>query len=304
MTTPPARPVLHPDLRLARFFPRGVAGPRRLRVQRAVFRALPAPRERPRTEVVPLGAGTATVRVHRPARATGPVPALLWVHGGGMVMGSASAEDRLCRRWADELGVVVAAPDYRLAPEHPYPAPLEDCWRALEHLRAMPDVDAGRVAVGGASAGGGLAAGLALLARERGVPLALQLLVYPMLDDRTTRRTDVDARAVRLWDPASNDFGWRSYLSGVGEQVPAPAAPARAEDLRGLAPAWVGVGSLDLFHDEDVTYARRLREADVPCELVVVDGAYHGFDIVQRGAGVSQDFLAAQTRALRAALGG
>ena len=304
MTTEPSRTALHPDLRAARLLPRGVAGPRRLRAQRALFRVLPAPRERPRTEVVPLGVGTATVRVHRPALATGPVPALLWVHGGGMVMGSASAEDRLCRRWADELGVVVAAPDYRLAPEHPYPAPLEDCWRALEHLRAMPDVDAGRVAVGGASAGGGLAAGLALLARERGVPLALQLLVYPMLDDRTTRRTDVDARPMRLWDPASNDFGWRSYLADVGEQVPAPAAPARAEDLRGLAPAWVGVGSLDLFHDEDLAYARRLREADVPCELVVVDGAHHGVDVVQRRAGVSRDFLAEQTRALRAALAG
>ncbi|MEJ5946929.1 alpha/beta hydrolase [Pseudokineococcus basanitobsidens] len=298
-----AAPPLHPDLRAARFFPRSVTGPRRLRALRLATRLAPRLRERPGVEVVPLDGG-ATLRVHRPAAVPGPAPALLWVHGGGMVLGSAATEDDLCRRWADELGVVVASPDYRLAPEHPYPAPLEDCWEALTWLVDRPEVDASRVVVGGASAGGGLAAGLALLARERGVDLALQLLVYPMLDDRTGARTDVDARPLRLWSPGSNRFGWRCYLGGLsGDAVPAPAAPARAEDLSGLPPAWVGVGTLDLFHDEDVVYARRLRAAGVPCELEVVEGAYHGFDVVQRGAGVSRDFLAAQTAALRSALG-
>src|SRR5207237_9200507 len=131
------------------------------------------------------------------------------------------------------------------------------------------DVDATRIAIGGASAGGGLAAGLALLARDRGlVRPVLQLLVYPMLDDRTTLRTDVDPRRLRLWSPASHRFGWQAYLGpsltpGQPDGVPEGAAPARARDLTGLPPAWIGVGTCDLLHDEDVPYAQRLQEAGV-----------------------------------------
>ncbi|HUD28156.1 MAG TPA: alpha/beta hydrolase fold domain-containing protein, partial [Novosphingobium sp.] len=141
--------------------------------------------------------------------------------------------------------------------------------------------------------GAGLAAGLVLFAHDRGeIPVALQLLVYPMLDDRTALRSDVDQSNLRLWNSRSNLLGWTSYLGRApgGDDVPDYAAPARRGDLHGLPPAWIGVGTCDLFHDEDVAYARRLREAGVPCTLVVVDGAFHGFDLVGQKARVVRDF--------------
>jgi acetyl esterase/lipase len=296
----------HPDLRrIARFLPRGVAGPRRLRVARRL-EPLAARRGRPGGVTV-ARVGAVSVRLHRPSGgAAGPRPALLWIHGGGFVIGSATQDDELCRGFAEDLGIVVAAVDYRRAPEHPFPVPLHDCHDALAWLAARPDVDATRVAVGGASAGGGLAAALALLARERGeVAPAFQLLVYPMLDDRTTARTDVDERHVRLWNGASNRFGWRSYLGSEpgGAGVDPLAAPARHPDLRGLPPAWIGVGSLDLFLDEDRAYAARLRDAGVPCALDVVPGAFHGFDAIRPGGRVSRSFRAGQAQALAGALG-
>ena len=221
-------------------------------------------------------------------------------------MGTAAQDDALCAEFARRVNSVVVAVDYRLAPEHPHPGPLEDCHDALEWLAAQPDVDASRLAVAGASAGGGLAAGLAIMAVERGVVSpAFQLLEYPMLDDRTVGLpASFDERHVRGWDSASNRFGWESYL-GVepgSPDVPATAAPARRADLSGLPPAWIGVGTLDLFHREDVAYADRLQSAGVECELVVVPGAFHGFDLVQ-GAQVVRDFRESQVAALRAALG-
>lgn len=200
----------------------------------------------------------------------------------------------------------MASVDYRLAPEAPFPAALDDCFAALAHLAADPSVDAGRIAVGGASAGGGLAAALALRARDEGGPaLAFQLLAYPMIDDRTVLRGDLDPANVRAWSPTSNAFGWRSYLGPLAtgsDAVPALAAPARVQDLAGLPPAWIGVGTLDVFHDEDLAYAGRLNQAGVPCALTVVPGAFHGFDILVPWAGASRDFVAAQVDALRAAL--
>ncbi|WP_264956480.1 alpha/beta hydrolase, partial [Mycobacterium kiyosense] len=185
-------------------------------------------------------------------------------------------------------------------PEHPYPAPLEDCYAVLEWLAALPAVDRDRVAIGGASAGGGLAAALALLARDRGeLTPAFQLLVYPMLDDRSSA-APADPN-FRLWDPAANRFGWTSYL---GNADPTRAVPARRTDLSGLPPAWIGVGTHDLFHDEDVEYARRLTEAGVPCQLETIPGAFHGFDLVASKAGVSQQFFGMQCDALRPALFG
>jgi acetyl esterase/lipase len=251
-------------------------------------------------------AGSVTVRVHRPPAAPGgPLPAVLWIHGGGYVIGFAAQDDRSCADLARRLGAVVVAVDYRKGPEHPYPAALDDCHDALVWLASLPGVDRRRVAIAGASAGGGLAAALALAARDRGeVEPAFQLLVYPMLDDRTTLRPDLDDRHLRLWSGRSNRFGWRSYL-GADPGFPgvAPtAAPARADDLSGLPPAWVGVGTLDLFHDEDAEYARRLREAGVACELEVVQGAFHGFDVAVPKAGVSRRFRDSQVAALDAAL--
>lgn len=294
----------HPDLRrIARFLPRGGIGPRTIGPIRALGR-LADRRAGGRAEEHDLG--TASVRLHRPATAAPtPSPALLWIHGGGLVIGSAAQEDALCRDLADRLGIPVAAVEYRLAPEQPFPAPLEDCHDALVWLAGRDDVDATRVAIGGASAGGGLAAALALLARDRGeVTPAFQLLVYPMLDDRSGIRTDLDERSFRLWNRKANCFGWEAYTGREpgADGVDGLAVPARHDDLRGVAPAWIGVGTLDLFHDEDVAYAERLRQAGVDCRLDVIDGAFHGFDRVAARTPVAKAFLATQVEVLTAAL--
>ncbi len=287
----------HPDLRrFARLAPRTGVGPRSLRVIRALSR-LQRSKNPAGAEVLTLGSGVG-VRLHRPIDVSQPAPALLWLHGGGYVLGTAAQDDRLCRRFARELGITVAAVDYRLAPEHPYPAPLEDCYSALTWLAGLPAVDPSRVAIGGVSAGGGLAAALALLARDRAeVTPALQLLAYPMLDDRSG--AGPENPNYRMWDPKSNRFGWTAYLGDADPQV---AVPGRREDLSGLAPAWIGVGTNDLFHDEDLAYAQRLTAAGVPCQVEVVSGAFHGFDQMVPKAAVSQAFFASQCASLRTAL--
>jgi acetyl esterase/lipase len=216
------------------------------------------------------------------------------------MLGHAGQDDALCRRFARELGITVAAVDYRLAPAHPYPAPLEDCYAALLSLAGMPTVDESRIAIAGASAGGGLAAALALLARDRReIALAAQLLLYPMLDDRTADRPDPDARHRRLWNNTSNRLGWNAYL---GDADPDVAVPARRRDFSGLPMTWIGVGTLDILYDEAVTYAHRLRAADVPCKLEAVPGAFHGFDAVAPKTGVAARFFGSQCDLLRAAL--
>ncbi|ORW46888.1 alpha/beta hydrolase [Mycobacterium paraense] len=291
---------VHPDLRrIARIAPRHIIGPRSLPIMRSLSavtgrRRKPAPSE---VEVITLGSG-AGVRLFRPAGATAPGPALLWIHGGGYVIGTAQQDDAQCRRFSSKLGVTVASVDYRLAPEHPYPAPLEDCYSALVWLADLPAVDRDRVAIAGASAGGGLAAALALLARDRGeVRPAFQLLAYPMLDDRSSAAAASPHH--RLWSTRSNRFGWAAYL---GDADPRVAVPARRDDLAGLPPAWIGVGTHDLFHDEDLAYAGRLLEAGVPCHVEVVPGAFHGFDAVAAKAPVSRRFFESQCDSLRAAL--
>lgn len=295
----PHRIDFHPELRRsAKLLPRQIITPATLpfirRASRLMWRKAPSD-----AEVLTLSSGV-TVRLFRPsAPASSPGPALLWIHGGGYVIGQAAQDDVLCRRYADTLGATVVSVDYRLAPEHPYPAPVDDCYAALAWLTTLPSVDPARVAIGGASAGGGLAAALALTARDRGeIPLAAQLLVYPMIDDRTVERTGLDNPGHRLWNQSSNRFGWRAYLGGADPEV---AVPARRDDLAGLPPAWIGVGTLDLFHDEDLAYAARLRDAGVPCEVMVVEGAFHGFDGIAPKAEVSQSFFTSQCSLLRAA---
>ncbi len=249
--------------------------------------------------------GPISIRLHGRASSEELLPALLWIHGGGFVVGSAAQDDAVCTYFARQLGIVIASVDYRLAPEFPFPIPLNDCYDALMWLARQPYIDPRRIAVGGASAGGGLAAALAVLARDRGeVQLAFQMLSYPMLDDRTTDRTDIDERKFRLWNNRANHFGWQSYLGQLPDstEVSILAAPARNHDLSRLPPAWLGIGTLDLFHEESMTYSRRLEDAGVECELHVVEGAYHGFDLVQSKAGVSREFRSAQAAALAAAL--
>jgi acetyl esterase/lipase len=315
-------PAFHPDLTRARFMPGTSATRGNRRLLRAITRI---GRNRPPAdgELVDLGNG-ASVRVHRPLAAPATDagerrPGILYLHGGGLIIGSAVQGDPLCRRLADELGAVAVSVGYRLPPEHPYPAPLDDCYAALQWLAAQPDVDPARIAVIGLSAGGGLAASLALLARDRGeVALAGQVLSYPMLDDRTDESAAAHPRMLRLWNGPSNRLGWGMYL-GAGKalaQGADPAAgpldaatlehavPARRTDLSGLPPAWIGVGTLDLFHAEDIEYARRLTEAGVPTELHVIEGAYHGFDASEPTAPVAVDFVQRQVDALRRMLGG
>src|SRR6202012_668056 len=165
-------------------------------------------------------------------------------------------------------------------------------------LAALPAVDPARVAIAGASAGGGLTAALALLARDRGeVTPTLQLLAYPMLDDRSG--SGPEDPKYRMWSPKSNRFGWAAYLGNADPNV---AVPARHEDLSGLPPAWIGVGTNDLFHDEDLAYAERLQAAGVPCDVEVVPGAFHGFDVWAAKASVSQRFFDSQCKALGAGL--
>ena len=254
---------------------------------------------RPAKDVEVENLGPISLRVHRPVGAEAR-PAMLWIHGGGYVIGNAAQDDALCRHFAATLGIVVASVDYRLAPESQFPVPLQDCYDGLAWLAGRPYVDVAGLAVGGASAGGGLAAALALMVRDRGeIPLAFQLLTYPMLDDRTACRTGIDQRNFRLWNNRSNLFGWQSYTgTAPGSPDISPlAAPARSDDLAGLPPAWIGVGTLDLFHGEDVAYAGRLEAAGVACTLDVVPGAFHGFDVVAK-SGVAKEFRASQVAAL------
>jgi acetyl esterase/lipase len=290
----------HPDLRrVARVVPRELIKPRNLRLLRASSE-LPNRRRPAGVDVLTLASGV-DVRLYRPGDTRGPAPALLWIHGGGYVFGNAAMDDGLCRRFADVLRITVASVDYRLAAEHPFPEPLDECDAAWAWLTELPSVDPARVAIGGASAGGGLAAALALRARDtREVAPVLQLLVYPMLDDRTVLQSNVDGRMHRLKNQASNRFAWASYL-GTADRV--AAVPARHPDLTGLPPAWIGVGTLDLLHDAALEYAERLKDAGVPCTTEVVRGAFHCFDVVAPWTRVSRSFFASQCASLRAAFG-
>ncbi len=311
--------TFHPDLRSsARFIPRFSWSPRLVRVTNFLTRLRGVPKP-PRAAGVAIedvwvrgaaGASALRVRVYRPEGLAGALPAMLWMHGGGFLFGQPEFDEPNNIQTARELGILVAAVDYRLAPAHPYPAPLEDCLTALQWLHgqaAALGADPGRLAVGGSSAGAGLAAALALKVRDAGrIGLRFQLLLYPMLDDRTVLRTDLADENLRLWDTASNRYGWSSYLAAApGSAAVSPyAAPARCSDLAGLPPAWLGVGTYDLFLEEDLAYARRLNAAGVPCEVQVVEGAYHGFDAVSRKARVSQAFRASYLAALKRALHG
>ena len=231
------------------------------------------------------------VRVHRPRSVGANRPCIYWMHGGGLVLGSYAGDDERFDRWCQMYDCVGVSVEYRLSPETPYPGPLDDCYAGLgwlhEHAGEL-GIDPSRIGVGGASAGGGLAAGLALLARDRGqYPIAFQLLIYPMIDDRQI--TPSSSWPDPIWPPAANTFGWTSYLGEAKgtDAVSHYAAAARATDLSGLPPTFVAVGAIDGFSDEDIDYAVRLRHAGVPVELHVYPGAVHGFDSLMAGSAVA-----------------
>lgn len=235
----------------------------------------------------PDGAPPVRVVSYRPAQHDAVMPAILHIHGGGFVLGSPEMADTSNRRLAADLGCRIISVDYRLAPETPFPGAVEDCYAVLRWLNAQASVlrvDPRRIGVKGESAGGGLAAALALLARDRGGPaIAFQHLTYPMLDDRTVSEPDPNPFTGEfMWTRDYNRFGWSSLVGpGVGGEGVLPyAAAARATDLAGLPPAFLIVGGLDLFLDENFTYAHRLARAGVPVELHLYPGAFHGFEMV------------------------
>jgi acetyl esterase/lipase len=235
------------------------------------------------------------VRIYRPIHPRSRA-VVLWIHGGGFLIGSARLDDRRCLRYAAELGAVVVSVEYRLAPEHPFPAALDDClaaWSWLQASAADLSVEPTHAVVAGESAGGGLAATLVQRIRDLGgVQPAAQVLLCPMLDDRTAARSELDRIGHRVWNNRANRSGWSAYLGH------APGAPTTAEyavaarraDVAGLPPTWIGVGNIDLFYEENGTYAERLIAAGVPCEFHVVPMAPHGFQTIAPDAPVSRDF--------------
>jgi acetyl esterase/lipase len=256
----------------------------------------------------PVGAPDVTVRIYRPEKQSVMLPSLLWIHGGGYMLGEIDQEDFTAKQFVLAGECVVVSVEYQLAPEHPYPAPLEDCYAALKWLSANADkleVDGSRIAIGGASAGGGLAAGLALLSRDRNeVKTIFQLLVYPMINDCNIAPPDDDLPDTLFWTRDNNLIGWRSYLGCEpgSEGISCHAAAYRANNLEGLPPAYVTVGDLDLFAQEDIEYSRRLINAGVPTELHVYPGGCHAFDMLIPNADISKRFTADIHRALKRAL--
>lgn len=255
----------------------------------------------------PEGAPDVRTFVYLPKAGARPLPVLVWIHGGGYVLGSLEGEDVGLKTLVREVGCAVVSVDYRLAPEAQFPANVEDCYAALRWAHAQPEFDSARVAIGGSSAGGGLAAGLGLLARDRAeLPVAFQLLLVPMIDDRTVTHLDPHPHTGEFtWTRHNNRVGWTSLL-GVepgSEGVSPYAAAARAESLAGLPPTYIATGSLDLFLEEDMEYARRLTREGVATELHVYPGAYHGFSRAA-GARVSKvyrrDWFYALQRAFEA----
>lgn len=249
------------------------------------------------------------LRIYRPCGSSGPRPGLCFIHGGGMIMGDLDTDHPLATTLTDRVGCVTVSVDYRHAPENPHPVPVGDCYRGLAWMHAHADdlgIDPARLGICGVSSGGGLAAGLAIMAREIGAPrLAHQMLIYPMLDDRNNTPSSHEIVDLGVWDRDANLQAWQSLLGdrAGGADVPGSAAAARANDLAGLPPTYIEVGELDLFRDESLDYAARLLRAGVPTEVHTDPGAYHAFDIIAPDAAVSRRALDRRVAALNRALG-
>jgi acetyl esterase/lipase len=254
----------------------------------------------------PAGAPDVSLLICRPTGITAPVPCLYFIHGGGMMLGnnrSGGAAGALGH--AEQIGAALVSVEYRLAPETPHPGPVDDCYAGLtwtvDHAEEL-GIDLERLIVGGASAGGGLAAAVALLARDRGGPhLKGQMLLCPMLDDRNDTPSSLQMAGLGLWDRGANEVGWTALLGDArgGPDVSEYAAPARATDLSGLPPAFIDVGSAETFRDEDVAYATRIWQAGGEAELHVWPGGFHGFTGMVPDAALSKAATAAQLTWLR-----
>ncbi|WP_072801602.1 alpha/beta hydrolase [Rhodococcoides yunnanense] len=262
------------------------------------------------TVLGPDSAPDVPVRIYTPRNADGVLPCLVYIHGGAYIAGNVQMFDGDCSRIADTVGAVVISVDYRLAPENPFPAPVEDCYAALLWASKSADelrIDVTRLAVGGGSAGGGLAAAVALIARDRGGPaLCFQYLGIPQLDDRLDTPSMRDYTDTPMLTRQGTEFSWDSYLGAAGirgtDSVSPYAAAARATDLTGLPPAYVTACQFDPLRDEGIDYAQRLAHANVPTELALYPGTFHGSTLVQQAA-VSKRQEDDLTAALRRAFG-
>lgn len=253
----------------------------------------------------PAGEPDVTLLVYRPMDAMTPIPVIYQIHGGGMISGDRRTALADVLDLAASVGAAVISVEYRLAPEHPHPAPVEDCYAGLLWVAANPTdlgIDPGRIVVAGPGSGGGLAAAVALLARDRGGPaLAGQMLLAPMLDDHNDTPSALQMAGRGMWDRTSNETGWMALLgdSRGGPDVSPYAAPARETDLSGLPPALIYGGSAETFRDEDVAYASAIWRAGGQAELHIWAGGFHGFDLMAPEATVSQAAKAARTSWLR-----
>lgn len=261
---------------------------------------------------VPNGDGTGLLRlrIYEPLHAEGPLPGIYWIHGGGFLYGVPEQNEGQSIRFAKEVGAVVVSVDYRLAPEHPYPAPLEDCYAGLKwffvHAGEL-GVDDSRIAVAGASAGGNLCAAVTLLARDRGEFMpCFQMPLYPMLDDRMSTPSSHEAADPRVWNTDANRYGWRAYIGDIAgtDAVTPYMAPAREQDLSGLPPAYSMIGTLEPFRDEVIDYMARLAQAGVPVELHLYPRAFHAFEAVARDTDYSRTVVDEYVQVLKKALHG
>lgn len=250
------------------------------------------------------------VRIYEPAEQNGEAkrPALLWIHGGGYIMGHPSHDDDLLQEIVETVGCVVFSPDYRLAPEHPFPAGLEDCYSTLLWISQSYEefkIELSRLAIGGASAGGGMTVALALLARDRkGPKICFQMPLYPMIDDRNMTPSSHEITHPAVWNRRNNLAAWSMYLGdGNREDVSPYAAPIRADNLADLPPTYTCVGQLDPFRDETIEYVMRLAQAGVEVEFHLYPGGYHAFEIAAPDAPISRkarsEYIGALSRALQ-----
>ena len=244
------------------------------------------------------------VRIYKPTGVSAGLPGIFFIHGGGMIMGSIETENHKAAMLCETIQSIVVSVEYRLAPENPHPAPVQDCYKALVWMTKNATelgVDTNRLAIVGGSAGGGLAIGTALMARDQEFPkLSFQMANYPMIDDRNETPSSKEITDVGIWDRKANIEAWDWYLGG--KNADEYAAPARAKDLSGLPPTFIDVGELDLFRDEDIEFAKRLLQAGVTTELHVYPGAYHASESFAPEAELSKQIWTKRIEALKRAL--
>jgi acetyl esterase/lipase len=270
-----------------------------------VSQLLVAPELDPRVtmedRMIPGPAGEQMIRIYRPKGSTSALPGLINVHGGGMILGSVEGDAATAQMLAVESGAIVVSVDYRKAPEDPYPAALNDCYSASQWVFDNAKdlgIDPDNIGIYGGSAGGGLILGVCLMARDRGsMTFKYMMPIYPMIDDRNETASTHDVTEVGIWDRSGNIEAWELYLGG--KPADGYAAPTRAVDVSGLPPAFIDVGEMDAFRDEDAAFALRLAQSGVPCEFRIYPGAYHASEVFAPEAALSQRIWSGRIDALK-----